>query len=118
MALVNGKMEVFDESRVDWTESGKKIGWGSVVSREYWVSVAGNETHLTTYFDDNKLWGFLDANPGLFSAQQVLEFFNNASLNEAGSWVTSSIGGTEVKFNRKKFGKAFNSGLQLPIGFA
>ena len=82
------------------------------------VSVAGNETHRTTYFDNNKLWGFLDANPGLFSAGQVLEFFNYASLNEAGSWVTSTIGGTEVKFIRRKFGKVFdldyNFQMELP----
>ena len=39
---------------------------------------------------------------------QVLEFFNNASLNDAQSWVTSTVGGTEVKFNRRKFGKVFD----------
>ena len=108
MALVNGKMEVFEASRIKWVKSAKKIGWGSVVSRDFWVSVAGRETHLTKYFDDNSLWGFLDANPGHFSPVQILEFYNNASLNEAGSWITSSVGGTEVCFNRRKFGKIFS----------
>ena len=111
-----GRMTQFDSSLLDAALSRKRITWGSIVKRENWMEIAGPETHLTDYFDNNNLWGYLSADPGYYSLAEVLAFMNSAAYDEEREVISCSLQGEYVEFSKKKFARIFclDYGVQFP----
>ena len=113
-----GKMSHFDSSLLKGDLCQKKITWGSIVKRENWVTIAGPEEHLTQYFDDNNLWGYLSADPEYYSVAEVLAFMNSAVFDEEREMITCCIQGEEMQISKEEFARIFqldyNMGFPLP----
>ena len=93
-------MSQFDTSVLDAALSRKRVIWGSIVKREKWVEIAGPETQLTEYFDNNNLWGYLSADPGYYSLEEVLAFMNEAEYDEENEVISCTLKDETVEFSK------------------
>ena len=111
-----GRMSTYDTTLLNAEISRKKITWGSIVRKERWVEIAGPETHLTEYFTKNKLWGYLSADPGYYSLEEVFAFMNDASYDEEKEVISCTLKNENVRFTKKKFAKVFGLEYRPTVG--
>ena len=112
-----GRMSRLDTTGIDAALSRKRVIWGSIVQKEKWAEIAGCETHLTEYFNDNNLWGYLSADPDYYSLEEVLAFMNEAVYDEPNEVISCTLKNQTVHFSKKEFARVFglDFGVQFPL---